>query len=221
MTVYRRPDPIPRPHPASSVSSSQSERAAPVTHRVADAIVDRILAGQYPEGSILPSEVDLCIALSVSRTALREAINGLTARGVLVPRRRSGTVILERTRWNLLDVSLLAACHRASGPRVLDDLWQLVSATLTTTIEDAVRKGRDGQIGAILRQAPTADSQALVDGCLEIVRLAGNYPAACVVTNGLACLNAVDPHYLAQRLPDLLDRWSVPAGKAPSSSVSA
>jgi DNA-binding FadR family transcriptional regulator len=49
----------------------------------------RIAGGSYAPGTVLPSEEDLCVQLHVSRTALREAIKVLAAKGLLAWRCRT------------------------------------------------------------------------------------------------------------------------------------
>jgi DNA-binding FadR family transcriptional regulator len=44
----------------------------------------------------------------VSRTAVREAVKTLTAKGMLLPRPRIGTRVMPRSSWNFLDKELLA-----------------------------------------------------------------------------------------------------------------
>ena len=60
--------------------------------QIARAIGLRILAGDYQPGSNIPVEPELCRELGVSRTVLREAINLLTANGMVTPRVKVGTV---------------------------------------------------------------------------------------------------------------------------------
>ena len=44
----------------------------------------------------------------VSRTAVREAVKTLTAKGMLLPRPRIGTRVMPRSSWNFLDKELLS-----------------------------------------------------------------------------------------------------------------
>jgi len=67
----------------------------------------RIVSGQIAEGSILPIETDLGAEFDVSRTALREGIKVLTAKGLLVSRTRTGTRVRPRSDWNMLDPDVL------------------------------------------------------------------------------------------------------------------
>jgi len=68
----------------------------------------RIVSGTIPEGAVLPIETDLGAEFDVSRTALREGIKVLTAKGLLVSRTRTGTRVRPRGDWNMLDPDVLA-----------------------------------------------------------------------------------------------------------------
>lgn len=74
---------------------------------IARDIARRILSGELPPGTILPSEVDLGEQLGVSRTALREALKQLTSKGLIESRPKTGTRVRPRTSWNILDAQLL------------------------------------------------------------------------------------------------------------------
>lgn len=67
-----------------------------------------ILSGQYAPGDILSGEVAFAEELEVSRSAYREAVQVLTAKGLVESRPKAGTRILPRNRWNLLDPDVLA-----------------------------------------------------------------------------------------------------------------
>ncbi|MDF0542895.1 FadR/GntR family transcriptional regulator [Sphingobium sp. H39-3-25] len=67
-----------------------------------------ILSGQYAPGDILSGEVAFAEELEVSRSAYREAVQVLTAKGLVESRPKAGTRILPRSRWNLLDPDVLA-----------------------------------------------------------------------------------------------------------------
>jgi DNA-binding FadR family transcriptional regulator len=67
-----------------------------------------ILSGEYAPGDRLSGEVEFSEALDVSRSAYREAIQVLTAKGLVESRPKAGTRVLPRNRWNLLDPDVLA-----------------------------------------------------------------------------------------------------------------
>src|ERR1700733_5326419 len=75
---------------------------------VAETIGRRIVGGQTPSGSTLPPELELCASLGVSRAALREGFRLLAAKGMIVGRRKLGTIVRPLADWNMLDASVLA-----------------------------------------------------------------------------------------------------------------
>jgi DNA-binding FadR family transcriptional regulator len=66
-----------------------------------------ILAGEYLPGDVLSGEVVFSEQLDVSRSAYREAIQALAAKGLVESRPKAGTRVLPRNRWNLLDPEVL------------------------------------------------------------------------------------------------------------------
>jgi GntR family galactonate operon transcriptional repressor len=79
-----------------------------VRERVLGELGRRILAGQYPQQSPLPTELQLCAEFGVSRTAMREATKMLAAKGLVVSRKRAGTIVQEASSWNRLDPDVLS-----------------------------------------------------------------------------------------------------------------
>jgi len=78
-----------------------------VREHVLDTLGKRILAGEYPQGTTLPTESQLCTEFGVSRTAIREAVKMLAAKGLVVSRQRAGTRVQEIDLWNRLDPDVL------------------------------------------------------------------------------------------------------------------
>lgn len=82
---------------------------------IASDIARKILSGQLLPGDILPSEVELCEQLGVSRTALREALKLVSSKGMLESRPKVGTRVRPRNNWNILDVQLLEWMNGMEG----------------------------------------------------------------------------------------------------------
>ncbi len=80
------------------------------------ALVEAIVSGEMPENATLPNETELMTRYKVSRTALREAMQFLSAQGMVRARTRAGTVVLPGEEWNFLDPMVLDAAlrHRAN-----------------------------------------------------------------------------------------------------------
>ena len=67
----------------------------------------QILGGELPPGAVLPNEAEWGIRLGVSRTALREAVKVLAAKGLVEVRRKTGTRVRPQHDWNALDPDVL------------------------------------------------------------------------------------------------------------------
>lgn len=91
---------------AESPSRTFSRRS--LHGQVAHEIGARIIRGELAPGETLPSEAELSAELRVSRTALREAIKLLAAKGLVESRPKTGTRIRQRAAWNMLDPDVLS-----------------------------------------------------------------------------------------------------------------
>jgi DNA-binding FadR family transcriptional regulator len=90
--------------PRRSPKGSGRRLRGAVAHYLGTAIVSgRIAPGERLTGEVANSE-----ALDVSRSAYREAVQVLTAKGLVESRPKAGTRVLPRSRWNLLDPAVLA-----------------------------------------------------------------------------------------------------------------
>jgi DNA-binding FadR family transcriptional regulator len=74
-----------------------------LTHDLGLAIVQ----GVYPVGGGLPSEADLCLKYEVSRSATREAVKMLSAKGLISSRPKQGIRVLPESNWNMFDTEVL------------------------------------------------------------------------------------------------------------------
>ncbi|MGH7120797.1 MAG: FadR/GntR family transcriptional regulator [Acetobacteraceae bacterium] len=94
--------------------------------RIARDLGERIAAGQPVPGTQLPTEAELCVRLSVSRSALREGFRLLAGKGLITSKRKVGTVVRPRAKWNMLDPDVLA-WHLAAAPtdRFVIDLFEV------------------------------------------------------------------------------------------------
>jgi DNA-binding FadR family transcriptional regulator len=67
-----------------------------------------IVSGRYRAGDILDGEIDASERLNVSRTAYREAVRILAAKGLVEVRPKIGTRVTPREKWHLLDPDVLS-----------------------------------------------------------------------------------------------------------------
>jgi GntR family galactonate operon transcriptional repressor len=74
---------------------------------VVDKLGLRIVTGDLRPEQILPNESELSTELDVSRTVVREAIKVLAAKGLVEARPKTGTRVMPRVSWNLIDADVL------------------------------------------------------------------------------------------------------------------
>ncbi len=100
---------------ATGAGSALRESAGRNLHeKIANALGVAIVSGEHPPGSALPTEMELCARLAVSRSALREAFKLLAAKRLIVSRQKIGTLVRLRAEWNMLDPEVLAWHLRAT-----------------------------------------------------------------------------------------------------------
>ena len=89
---------------------------------IVDDYLRLIVSGGVAVGQLLPTETTLAVEYHVSRTAVREAVQALAAKGFVLVRQGSGTTVAPRSSWNVLDPDYLAVT--GSGTAMLDDLLE-------------------------------------------------------------------------------------------------
>ncbi len=118
--------------------------------QVAHLLGRRIVEGIVAPGQLLPREAELAAQFKVSRQAVREALKVLAAKGLVASRRRTGTHVLPRSEWNLLDPDVLAWHPPERLPRdFFRDLVELRTLIEPFAAESAARRGRPEDIAAI------------------------------------------------------------------------
>ncbi len=80
---------------------------------VVEKLGSAIIAGEIPEGSILPGDPELMERYGVSRTVLREVMKTLAAKHLIEAKSRVGTRVLPRERWNFIDADVIGWRMRA------------------------------------------------------------------------------------------------------------
>lgn len=106
----------------SSMSRTYAKRS--LHSIVAHDLGARIVSGKLAPGDTLPTEAALSENLDVSRTALREAIKILSAKGLIESRPKTGTRVKPRSKWNLLDPDVLSWHFPEPDPAFLYGLFE-------------------------------------------------------------------------------------------------
>jgi DNA-binding FadR family transcriptional regulator len=163
----------------------------------------RVVSGGYVAGALLPNEEQLCRELQVSRTALREAVKVLAAKGLLEPRPRIGTRVRPRDQWNLLDPDILAwRCATGADAEFLRHLTELREIIEPAAASLAATSRSEEQLSAIasalndMRDAPAIAQWIEADLAFHtaVLRATNNpllMPLAAIIGSALESLLGV------------------------------
>ncbi|WP_374339018.1 FadR/GntR family transcriptional regulator [Leeia sp.] len=182
----------------------------------------RIVRGDYPSGS-LPNEEELASHLEVSRTALREAVKVLTAKGLIESRPKVGTRVRPRLQWNMLDPDVLAwRCSTMKSDAFAQDLMEMREIVEPSAAALAARHRDTEQLSRIemayQEMADASDMEHWVTGDLHfhqaILMATGNElltPLSSLIETALEALfvmsarNANDFKYSLPQHGEVLD----------------
>jgi DNA-binding FadR family transcriptional regulator len=110
----------------SPLKSKKPHKALRLHGSIARDIGVLIVTGRYRPGHVLDGEVAASSQRRVSRTAYREAMRILSAKGLVSSRPRVGTRVSPLEEWHLLDPDVLAwAFSGEPEPEVLHGLFEL------------------------------------------------------------------------------------------------
>lgn len=90
------------------VSARARRKALRLHGSIARDLGVKIVSGRYQPGDILKGEIDASDRLKVSRTAYREAVRILSAKGLVESRPKVGTKVSAPEHWHLLDPDVLS-----------------------------------------------------------------------------------------------------------------
>src|SRR5262245_29623555 len=154
----REPDETMQRRPA--VSNRAELHRKNLHHILAQDIGARILKGEFAPGALLPREAEWGRSYGVSRTAVREAIKMLMAKGLIVSRPKIGSRVQPRSSWNLLDRDVLAwYCAATDFRHFLASVQQL-------------RHILEPEAAALAAANHTADQLAAIETAFTDMRLA-------------------------------------------------
>jgi DNA-binding FadR family transcriptional regulator/acetyl esterase/lipase len=145
----------------AALATSPPQRAATGVRRhssVAHRLGIQILRGEMKSGDSLPTEEDASIALGISRSAYREAMRTLSAKGLITALPKVGTKIAPRSQWNILDPDLLSWSFEAEpDEKFIRDLFELRNTVEPTAALMAAQRRDDEDLahlaGALSRLA--------------------------------------------------------------------
>lgn len=117
--------------PASLFGGSQ-----PIYLTIADALSEAIQSGQYPVGTLLPAEAELCKQYGVSRHTVREALRKLKEIGLISRLQGVGTRV----------ESSEASSHFVLSLGSIPDIWQYVRAKPLKVLKTALITAGEAEI---------------------------------------------------------------------------
>lgn len=122
---------------------------------VVETLAVRIITGTYVPGTALPHETNLLDEFAVSRTCLREALQLLSGKGLIVSRPRIGTVVRDQIDWNFLDADMLRWRRQVIAPQTyLNELF-------------AMRRLVEPEAAALAAERATKEQMAQIRGAYE------------------------------------------------------
>src|SRR5580704_5039732 len=87
--------------------ATERKRSLRLHGTIAQDIGMRIVSGRLSPGRVLNGEIEASARLRVSRTAYREAVRILAAKGLVESRPKLGTRVSDPGQWHLLDPDVL------------------------------------------------------------------------------------------------------------------
>lgn len=152
-----------------------------ISSQLAQMLGRSIVGGDLPAGSALPTEAELCVRHGASRTAVREAMKMLSAKGLVMARPRLGGSVRERQFWSLLDPDVLRWMRDAPADiGLLLELAQLrlaiepEAAAAAARVQDRAALGRIAAALAEMEGDPAEALQADIAFHAELLRASGN-----------------------------------------------
>jgi DNA-binding FadR family transcriptional regulator len=119
-----------------------------------------IVSGLYPPGSLLPSKDVLSRHFKVSNSTLREALQKLSSKGMIHPKTRVGTRVLEERHWNMFDADILDWRFAAGVDRaflahlfVLRQAFEPMAAAIMAARGDAEAASQLNRLAAQMAEA--------------------------------------------------------------------
>jgi DNA-binding FadR family transcriptional regulator len=133
-------------------SNSERRRALRLHGTIARDIGIRIVSGKIAPGRVLNGEIEASERLKVSRTAYREAVRILAAKGLLESRPKLGTRVSAARSWHLLDPDVISWIFSTTpDERLLRALFELRTIVEPAAAALAAAKRSPEQLQALRR----------------------------------------------------------------------
>jgi DNA-binding FadR family transcriptional regulator len=199
-----------------------SGRAAPITDAplrlhgtIARDLGIRIVSRQIQPGVVLEGEIEASRRLRVSRTAYREAVRILAAKGLVESRPKMGTRVSQPGSWHLMDPDVISWIFSSSRPdkKLVESLFELRTIIEPAAAALAAVRRTDLHLRAMRRSLSlmeqhslaNADGQAADRDFHSTLLLASGNAFLASFTSGVAAGVAWTTIYKQRRAPLLRD----------------
>lgn len=163
----------------------RSVRRESLKDQIVRQLIELIVSGRFGTGDCLPPERELAQLFDVSRTALREAVGIVAAKGLLDVRHGSGIFVTPPEQWNSLDPILLLAKGKDSALQELMDARELLEPEIAALAAERATAEDIHQVEDNLRLAQTVEEHMENDiqFHLALARLAQNQVLAIMLNS--------------------------------------
>lgn len=129
-----------------------------LSQRMSQELGRQIVCGFYDRKISLPTEADLCEQFGVSRSAVREAVKMLSAKGLIASKPRQGIRIQPEDQWNIFDPDLLR--------------WSLESNPSMAVLKEflEMRLAIEPEAASLAARYATAENIDAIEAALEGMR---------------------------------------------------
>lgn len=129
-------------------TNSYRQKGVSLYYHVEKYIRQKIESGEWPLGAKLPTEAELAEFFNVSRTTIRQSVNGMVEAGLLVRRQGSGTYVAQSpyARSRLSAQPSNAVCKHIYTPILQDDMHYCYQNLLWMNVSHALMLNRQKMI---------------------------------------------------------------------------
>lgn len=155
-----------------------------IHQQIVHEIATRIFSGEFRPGDTLSTEDAASAEMNISRTAYREALKVLVAKGLVESRPKTGTRICPRSNWNLLDSDVLAWSFEFGSShsiaKSLSEMREVIEPACAALAAKRASDSRIDDIGEALERMKSAEPgsrdsiQADLDFHTSILTASGN-----------------------------------------------
>lgn len=199
-----------RPRSTTTIETPEGRKLLRIHGTIARDIGIRIVSGRYAPGEVLDGEVEASDRLRVSRTAYREAVRILAAKGLVESRPKTGTRVSARTKWHLLDPDVLSWIFEFEpDDDLLASLFELRNIVEPEAAALAAQRRTDAQVATMAEalEGMAAHTLASPEGRLAdqqfhaaLLEASGN-PFLVTLTSGVGAAIAWTTIYKQRNMP--------------------